>query len=109
MDIIASPIVTVILNMVASFLVSKGILDSHSSVAFVQVGNSLIAGLMTTGVAVVSIYKMVDLKKHQITASNLTGQQQISQQNPTVFTRVPDNQSGQPISTQPMSEQPKAA
>lgn len=69
MDAITSPLVTVVLNLVASVLVSKGILDSKSSVAFVQLGNSVIVGITTALVAIWSIYKMVDLKKHQISAN----------------------------------------
>lgn len=70
MDVIASPLVTVVLNLVASVLVARGILDSHSTVAFVQTGNNLIAGIVTVWIGVYSIYKMVELKKHQLTLAN---------------------------------------
>lgn len=70
MDIIASPIITVILNLLASALIARGILDSHSAVAFIQFGNNAIAGIMTFGVAIYSIYKMVDLKKHGMTLAS---------------------------------------
>jgi len=70
MDVITSPLITVILNLVASVLVSKGILDSHSSVAFVQEGNNLIAGLTTTVVALYTLYKSFDLAKHKVTLAH---------------------------------------
>ncbi|HEX9060866.1 MAG TPA: hypothetical protein VF941_11860 [Clostridia bacterium] len=72
MDVIASPIITVVLNLVANILIAKGILDSRSAVSFVQFGNNAIAGLMTFGVGVYSIYKMIELKKHQITTNAKT-------------------------------------
>lgn len=72
MDVIASPIITVILNLIANILVAKGILDSHNAVAFVQFGNNAVAGLMTFGIGVYSIYKMIELKKHQLSTTTQT-------------------------------------
>lgn len=61
-----SPLITMVLNIVAAFLVSKGILDTHSQLMFVQVGDNIIAAMVTVLLGGYSIYKMVDLKKHQI-------------------------------------------
>ncbi len=106
MDVIASPIITVVLNLIASFLVSRGILDSHSTFAFIQYGNSLIAGIMTTWVGLYSIYKIVELKKHQLT---VTKQAPTATKTETVVTvtqpisptgeALPTGQSGLPNST----------
>ena len=71
-DVLGSPILTVVLNLIANMLVARGILDSHSAVAFVQFGNNAVAGLMTFGIGVYSIYKMIELKKHQISSSTVT-------------------------------------
>lgn len=94
MDIVASPFITVILNMVASVLVSRGILDSHSVVAFVQLGNNLIAGVMTVSVAIYSIYKMVDLQKHKLSVATPAASMPVSQ---VVSTPATHGQSGLPV------------
>lgn len=69
MDLPLSPIITIILNIIASFLVSKGILDTNTKNMFVMLVNNAISGLMTVGIAVYSIYKIVDLHKHKISVS----------------------------------------
>ena len=79
MDLITSPFVTVILNIVASVLISWGILDSHSAVALVQFGNNFIAGATTVIVSGYSIYKVVELRKHEIST---TTPSQFSQNTP---------------------------
>lgn len=70
MDALASPLITVLANVVADLLVSKGIIDTGSKVAVIQLINNGIAGLMTLGVAVYSMYKVVELKKHQLTLAH---------------------------------------
>lgn len=95
MDVIASPLITAVLNLIASVLVAKGILDSKSAADFVQFGNSAFASLMTFGVAVYSIYKVVELKKHQLN---------ISTQAPTATTTEKIITISQPISQTPLQE-----
>jgi len=72
MDTALSPIVTVILNLVAGVLVSKGIIDSHSAAAFVQLANNILAALITIGLGVYSIYKTVEMYKHKISVASQT-------------------------------------
>lgn len=88
MDAIASPLITVLANVIADILVSKGIIDSSSKVALIQVMNNSMASAMTLGVAVYSVYKVVELQKHKIT---MGGQQQFSQ---PVSQTEPTGQSG---------------
>lgn len=94
MDILTSPLVTVILNLIAQVLVSKGILDSRSTIAFVQIGNSLIAGMTTMIVAVVSIHKMFNYHQVKLTTPSTISNPQFSQQ----FSQgVAVGQSGLPV------------
>lgn len=67
MDLPLTPIVTVMLNIIASFLVSKGILDNSTKDTFIQLANNIISGIMTIIIAVYSINKIVDLNKHKMT------------------------------------------
>jgi len=69
-DLALSPILTVILNVTASFLVSKGILDIASKETFIETMKAVLAAVTTITVSVYSIYKMVELHKHNATMRN---------------------------------------
>jgi hypothetical protein len=69
MDLIASPMTTIILNLVAQVLVSRGVLDVSYRDQFIQIANSSIAAGATLIIGLYSIYKMIDLKKHQLTVN----------------------------------------
>lgn len=70
MDVIASPLITVLANVVADLLVSKGIIDSGSKLAVIQTINNSMAAVMTLGIGVYSTYKMVELQKHKATLTH---------------------------------------
>lgn len=91
-----SPIVTIILNIIAGALVAKGVLDTNSRDTFIQLTDNVIAGLVTAGIAIFSISKMVDLHKHKI--SN----QPSTQSTTTTIQPVPPVEV--PVSTQPVSQ-----
>jgi len=67
MDVWFSPLATAVLNIIASFLVAKGILDQGTKEMFVQTMNNMLAAFVTVGIGGYSIYKMVDLHKHKLT------------------------------------------
>lgn len=103
MDAFISPFITILANIIADVLVSKGIIDAGSKQVVIQNVNTIAAALMTMVVAVVTVIKAVDLAKHKITASASTQSvtpvsQQFSQQTtPTVNgqignTNLPQNQ-----------------
>lgn len=103
MDVIASPFVTAILNIVATALIAHGILDIKYKDTFIQLGNTMFAGLITAMVSIYSIYKMVDLHKHAISntpASPVAPTQptvgDISQKRQPVFTAPGTQQTGLP-------------
>jgi hypothetical protein len=99
MDIVASPVLTIVLNLVATSLVSKGILDASQKEATIQLLNNVIAALMTVLVGGYSIYKMVDLHKHKLT---------IASQSATGSTSVtmtgPNSPVVPPVETAPVSQ-----
>jgi hypothetical protein len=95
MELVGSPIVTMVLNIVAAFLISKGILDIRYRETFIQLANNAIAGIVTVSVALYSIFKMVDLQKHKITATTQADQQNFSQ---PISQTVPSGQTGLPAS-----------
>lgn len=74
MDAFISPFVTILANIIADILVSKGIIDAGSKQTVIQSVNTIVAGLMTVVVAVVTVVKAVDLAKHKITATTSQGQ-----------------------------------
>lgn len=121
MDFVGSPIVTMVLNIIAAGLVSHGILDSQAKDQFVQLLNNLIAAVITAAVAFYSIFKVVDLHKHKITSAatmkTMTASApaetpvgapapQISQE---ISQPAPTNMSGLPNSTQPVNNQAPVA
>lgn len=92
MEAIASPLLTAILNVIASILVSQGILDTHSAAAFVQLGNVAFASIMTLGVTVYSMYKIVELKKHQLSLAHEASLAALNTKAPTIsqsFSQIP--------------------
>ncbi len=89
MDVAFSPMVTVVLNIIAGALVSKGVLDAHSKDAFVILANNVIAGFITVSISLYSIFKVVDLKKHQITTVGPTVKTEVSQTAPGVPVQPP--------------------
>ena len=66
MDVLVSPIITAVLNIIAAMLVSWGILQSKDINMFISLGNNIIASVTTVLVACYSIYKIVDLHKAKI-------------------------------------------
>ena len=105
MDAIISPFTTVLLNMVASLLVARGILDNNNVASFVQLGNTIVAGIMTLGVAIYSIYKMVDLQKHKISSASSSSVNKISQEKADFSQKSPSSQPGLPVSQNQVSPQ----
>lgn len=108
-DLVLSPMVTVILNILASALVSKGVIDEASRDTLVQLANNILAGLITVVVALFSIHKIVDLKKHEVT-SNATTQSNASGTTTTISVPVATQENNSAIdlttSTNPVSETP---
>lgn len=91
-----SPIVTIVLNIIAGALVAKGVLDTNSRDTFIQLTDNVIAGLVTLGIGVFSISKMVDLHKHKI--SNMPSTQS------TTTSIQPMGSATVPVSTAPVSQ-----
>lgn len=84
-DLALSPILTVILNVAASFLVSKGILDIASKETFIETMKAVLAAVTTITVSVYSIYKMVELHKHNATIRNTPAPTTTPQMSPKAF------------------------
>lgn len=60
------PFLIIVLNLLASSLAAQGILDVESKDEFINLADTIIAALMTLGVAVYSISKTIDLHKHSL-------------------------------------------
>jgi hypothetical protein len=67
MDFVASPIFTIIINIIAQGLVSRGILDQSTKDVFVQTVNNTLVATGSAVIGIYSIYKIIELHKHKIT------------------------------------------
>lgn len=59
-----SPLISVFVNVLAGAAVAHGLIDIQSKDQFVQLADNALAGLVTFGVAVYSIYKTFEIHKH---------------------------------------------
>jgi len=73
MELLGSPLITMVLNIAATSLVAHGILSEATRDTFVKLVNNSIAAGVTFFVALYSIYKMVDLHKHKLTITSPGG------------------------------------